>query len=341
MRRLVFAAFAVLHLAVACFVPTFDVDSTMGGKGGTGALSGNGGANALGGDNGPGATGGSKTAGGTNSIVPNGGGGKGGSAGEGALGGAGGGQGGEGTAGPMRVGFSVFHDSAFGNDNASSKLADATFSKPPGTATGDLMLVFFGCDHQLMNLDGNHLDPSGWKLEELQEGYGEDGQGIYLLYKFVDENEPDQIVFADINPVGSGNGVQGLLSVYRGVNATAPINAYEVARVDVGSKSAKRIVTATPAITTTVDDCLLIAGLSPDTAVDAPAIAFWPDGFVENQVSVNNPSHPYPYGWANIYSAERHLAHAGTVPASAFTWDMTYGGSEYYGSFSFVLALAP
>jgi hypothetical protein len=86
---------------------------------------------------------------------------------------------------------------------------------------------------------------------------------------------------------------------------------------------------------------LLIAGLSPDTAVDAPVVSNWPEGFDENQTSVNNPPHPYPNGWANIYTAERHLAQAGTVPASFFGWDITYDGMSYYGALSFVLALAP
>jgi len=50
---------------------------------------------------------------------------------------------------------------------------------------------------------------------------------------------------------------------------------------------------------------------------------------------------PYSIGWANIYSAERRLPLAGAIPASRFGWDMTYGGQEYYGALTFVLALAP
>jgi hypothetical protein len=177
-------------------------------------------------------------------------------------------------------------------------------------------------------------------VEAYQAGNYEDGQGTYLIYKTVGATEPASIVFAGINPPGSGNGVQGLLSVYRGVNAVAPVNAYKTFVLPTGSGTTSRIETATPAITTTVDNCLLVAGLSPDTAVDAPTIASWPAGFDQNHVSVVNPVNPYPYGWANIYSAERRLAKAAAVPASAFTWDMTYG-MEYYGTLSFVIALAP
>jgi len=56
-------------------------------------------------------------------------------------------------------------------------------------------------------------------------------------------------------------------------------------------------------------------------------------------MSVNNPAHPYPFGWANIYSAERHLLAAGTVSPSAFAWTFA-NATEYYGSLAFVLALA-
>lgn len=244
-------------------------------------------------------------------------------------------------AGPQRVGFSEFHDSSSASDMGSSHLADATFDKPAGTAPGDLMLVFFGSDHFLKNLGRDELQPRGWTLIDQHGEQGDDGQGTYLLYRLVDGTEPDSIVFADINDLPNGNGVQGLLSVYRGVNQDEPVNAYEVALVDHGTDDMTHVETPTPAITTTSNDCLLIAGLSPDTAVDAPVVSSWPDGFDENQTSVSNPPHPYPNGWANIYSAERHLAQAGTVPASSFGWDMTYGGMSYYGALSFVLALAP
>jgi hypothetical protein len=334
--RFVLPVFVALHVAVACVVPTFDVDAP-GASGATGGSSTSGGKDQIGKAGTNAATAGVSASGGKSSVSTGG-------AGEGAesaLGGASTGAGGASAAGPVRVGFSVFHDSAAGADEASSNLADATFSKPEGTAPGDLMLVFIGCDHQLTNLDASTLAPSGWKVQDQHEGYGTDGQGTYLLYKFAGAAEPDSIVFAEINPAGGGNGVQGLLSVYRGVNQSAPFNAHQPLLVKAGTDNTTHIVTATPAITTTVDDCLLIAGLSPDTAVDAPVVTSWPAGFDENQVSVINPPTPYPNGWANIYSAERHLAKASTVPASAFEWELTYGGSEYYGSLAFVLALAP
>jgi len=242
--------------------------------------------------------------------------------------------------GPTRVGYSEFHDSASGNDDASSQLADATFAVPDGTAAGDLLLVFFGSDHSLANLGGTDLRNRGWTLIDQKADYGYDGQATYLLYRFASAGETAPIVFPDINPTPSGNGVQGLLSVYRGVNPASPINAYEVYLDLEGGQDLTTAVTPTPAITTTVANCLLIAGLSPDSAIDAPVIAFWPDGFGDNQVSVVNPESPYPYGWANIYSAERHLPSAGTVPASRFTWTFV-NTTAYYGSLSFVLALAP
>ena len=242
--------------------------------------------------------------------------------------------------GPVPIGYSQFHDSAAGPDNASSHLAHATFAKPPGTAKGDFMLVFFGADHQLNNLTGATLSPRGWTLLDQHTAVGTDGQGTYLIYKFASATEPDTIVFSDINDVPSGDGVQGLLSVYRGVNATAPVNAYEVSLVVTAQRGITQGSTPTPAITTTAANCLLIAGLSPDSAIDAPVITSWPVGFAENQVSVINPKNPYPNGWANIYSAERHLAAAGVVASSAFAWKLS-NSTEWYGSLAFVLALAP
>jgi len=305
----------------------------LGGDAGAGGDAGSGGAGA-GGDAGAreNAGGGAGTAGSTGGTSGTSG--TAGSGGKGSAGSAGGG-----SVGPTRVGFSEFHDSASGNDNASSHLANATFSKPPDTRAGDLILVFFGSDHGLSHLSGGELSSAGWTLLDQHADYGTDGQGTYLIYKFAGNSEPDPIVFADINPAGSGNGVQGLLSVYRGVSTSNPVNAYEPFLVPSGAVGTQ-VMTATPAITTTTANCLLIAGLSPDTTVDRPVISSWPQGFDENQVSVVNPGNPYPLGWANIFSAERHLQTAGTVPASSFNWTVTDGG-QYYGALSFVLALSP
>ena len=241
--------------------------------------------------------------------------------------------------GPMRIGFSMFHDSAGGNDGASGDSTDATFTKPVATKAGDFMLVFLGVDHNLSHLSKAELAPGGWTLLDEHGGYGGDGQGTYLLYKFATESEPGSIVFTNVNP--ERYGLQGLLSVYRGVNPNAPINDYAASVLSTGYKASTHVDTPTPPITTKVDHCLLIAGLSPDTAIDAPTISTWPEGFDENHVSVTNPTLPRLNGWANIYSAERHLAKAGAVPMSKFGWELTYGGEEYYGSLTFVLALAP
>lgn len=251
-----------------------------------------------------------------------------------------GGTAGNGVKGPVRVGYSEFHDSAFGNDNASSHLADASFALPADTRAGDLLLVFFGADHSLRNLSGTDLDAVGWKLIDQKSDYGTDGQATYLMYKFAGDAEPDPIVFPGINETPSGNGVQGLLSVYRGVNRTNPINAFEHNEISEGEAGVAMATTPTPSVTTTVDGCLLIAGLSPDSRIDAPVVSSWPDGFVEDQVSVVNPRYPYPLGWANIYSAERHLARAGKVPESQFVWS-TGEMQEWFGALTFVLALAP
>jgi len=244
--------------------------------------------------------------------------------------------------GPTRIGISQFHDSAFGNDNASSHLTNATFTKPANTIAGDLMLVFFGADHSLANLDGNTLSGLGWELLDQHSDYGTDGQGSYLLYKFATGNEPNQIVFNGINSPNSGNGVQGLLSVYRGVNTMQPFNAYEYIVVKTGMDGL-HFVNATPAITTTEPNCLLIAGFSPDTTIDRPIIDSWPASFTENQTSVLNAPNPYPLGWANIFTAERSQPSPGNVAASSFNWTVTNDteGGRYFGFFTFVAALAP
>jgi hypothetical protein len=241
--------------------------------------------------------------------------------------------------GPVRVGVSVFQDSASGTDQASSHLTDASFPRPAGLKAGDFMLVFFGADHSLQQMTAGELMPNGWTLIDQRTDYGGDGQAFYLVYKFAGASEPNQIVFAGINPPSSGNGVQGLLSVYRGVNSAQPINAYDKALDKTGNLSAPQGSIPTPAITTSVPGCLALAGLSPDSRIDAPVVSTWPDGFVQNQMSVKNPPTPYPLGWANIYMAERPLPSAGLVPASAFVWQNEQVG--YYGALSFVLALAP
>jgi len=245
------------------------------------------------------------------------------------------GQGGSFT-GPVRIGYSEFHDSDSGSDDASAHLVDATFEMPAGTREGDFILVFFGVDHQL-NITNSDSMMQGWTLVDAEEAKGDDGQGTYLLYRFAGANEPASIVFEGVNE--NLYGVQGLLTVYRGVNRMQPVNDYNVVVVDHGTDGPTHIDTPTPAITTTSPNCLLLAGLSPDSAVDAPVVTSWPEGF-GNELSVNNLKFPRPYGWANIYLAERPWNAAATFPASSFGWDFATG-TVYYGAVSFVLALAP
>ncbi len=311
--------------------------AAAGGKGGKGGASGaeagatGGEAGASGGEAGAGAGSGGSS------------GGTGGSSGGTAAGAAGMSMAGAGgvVLGPSHVGAAQFHDSASGDQNASSHLTDATFAKPAGTMPGDFMLVFFGCDHELKNMSGTHLALTGWTLIDQQEGYGGDGQGTYLMYKFAGTAEPESIVFQGINdPLPGGNGVQGLLTVYRGVNTAMPINDYQALVFGAGSEGPMQITTNTPDATTTVANSLVIAGLSPDSDIDAPVITAWPDGYTENQVSVNNPAHPYPYGWANIYAAERHVSAIGKVTGSPFHWNIV-NSTKYFGAMTFVLSLAP
>jgi hypothetical protein len=241
--------------------------------------------------------------------------------------------------GPVFIGSAQFHDSASGEDNANGHLSDATFDKPSGTAEGDFMLAFFGVDHQLTNVSTEELAAQGWTLLDQHADFGTDGQGAYLMYRFASASEPAKIVLTAINT--NHYGLQGLLSVYRGVNTADPVNAYQPLLVKTGAEVA-HVDTPTPAVTTTVAHCLVIAGLAPDTMVDSPVITAWPVGFDENQVSVTNPPFPFPYGWTSIYAAERHVAVAGKVAAASFGWDIGVSdGKKYFGSLAFTLALAP
>lgn len=242
---------------------------------------------------------------------------------------------------PYLVGYSIFSDSAGGGDDAGASLADATLDVPAGTQSGDFILVQFGADHSLGSFTGSDLKNLGWKLIDQHTNFGAEGQADYLMYRFAGSSLPANYVFPEINSPNNGNGVQALLTVYRGVDPTNPVNAYEV-HIDMeGSEGSVDVTTATPAVTTTVPNCLAIAGLAPDSVADAPLITSWPDGFTKNRFSVNNPPHPFPFGWANIYSAERELPQAGALPASEFAWRITYGESTYCGALSFVLAIAP
>jgi hypothetical protein len=237
---------------------------------------------------------------------------------------------------PVRVGYSEFHDSDSGSDGASAYYMNVTFDKPTGTQEGDYMLVFIGVDHQL-SVTKSELMMQGWKLLVAEEARGMDGQGTYLIAKFAGANEPDTIEFDGVNQ--GLYGLQGLLSVYRGVSPLAPVNDYAVAGVDdMGESGVTHVETPTPALTTTVSNCLLLAGLSPDSAIDAPVITTWPEGFAD-ALSVTNPPLPSPYGWSNIYLAERNWAPA-TFPASSIGWDIV-NGYQYNGAVSFLLALAP
>jgi hypothetical protein len=313
--------------------------SDAGGTGGSNAGAGGhptGAGGSNGGKGGTAGTGGhSAGAGGNSGGKPNA---AGGSAGNGNSAGTSGSAGAGGSSlGPVRIGYSEFHDSASGSDDASGHLVDITFEKPAGTQEGDFMLAFFGVDHQL-HVIGNDFMLQGWTVIDIEENKGDDGQGTYLLYKFAGADEPASIVFPGVNPYFVG--VQGLLSVYRGVNRTAPVNAYDLALVPLGSDGIQRIDTPTPELRTTASNCLLLAGLSPDSAVDAPVVAAWPEGFA-NEVSVNNPPLPRPYGWANIYLAERTWESPATFPASSIGWDIQESYYKYYGALSFMLALAP
>jgi hypothetical protein len=334
-QALLAAAFAGGLSVASCVIPSFEVEpapTSRAGNGNSGTTGGGKSGNATGGKSTGATSNGGTDTGATDSV--------GGTDNPPSGSGAGAGGAGSGVAGPVHVGSSIFSDSASGDNHASAALTDATFAKPTGTAVGDFMLVFFGSDHTLRNLDTGEL-PTGWKLLDQHGEQGEDGQGTYLVYRTVDGTEPDPIVFPGINDAVYSNGVQGLLTVYRGVDTQNPINAYETVLVETGSEASKDVITPTPAITTDVDGCLLLAGLSPDSQIDAPIVTTWPEGFDEHQVSVKNPKAPYPLGWANIYAAERHSPQAGTLPASSFEWSMTYGGTTYYGALTFIVALAP
>lgn len=333
MRQSTLAAAFAGGLAVAsCVIPSFDVEPAPNGRAGnanSGVAGGGKAATPTGGTSTSGTSTGASSSQGGSDSTPN----EGGGAGVGAAGSSS-------VSGPIHVGYSTFSDSASGDNHASASLTDASFAKPAGTRVGDFMLVFFGSDHVLQHLDTGEL-PQGWTLLDQHGEQGVDGQGTYLVYRTVDGTEPDPIVFPGINGTEYANGVQGLLTVYRGVDTESPINAYETVLIETGSDDTKDVVTPTPAITTDVDGCLLIAGLSPDSDIDAPIVTMWPDGFDEHQVSVKNPKAPYPFGWANIYAAERHLPRAGTVPASTFSWSMTYEGTTYFGALTFIVALTP
>jgi hypothetical protein len=118
-----------------------------------------------------------------------------------------------------------------------------------------------------------------------------------------------------------------------------PVNALELNVIDKGTEGPTHVETPTPALTTTVPDCLLLAGLSPDTMVDAPVVSSWPPGF-GNEVSVKNPPFPLPNAWTNLFLAERPWPTPATLPASSIGWNIV-AGNAYYGALSFVLALAP
>ena len=239
--------------------------------------------------------------------------------------------------GPVRVGYSKFSDSSTDPDHANGSVPDVTFEKPPETREGDLMLAFFGVDHELY-IDSAALEANHWTILVAEGGVGTDGQGTYLMSKFAEADEPDMIVFNGVNPALYG--LQALLTVYRGVNHDRPVDIYDIAgTADEGADGVTRVSTPTPALTTTVPNCLLLAGLSPDSLVDSPVIVTWPDGFA-NALEVKNKNLPWPNGWANIYLAERPWEEPSTFPASSIVWDIK-AGERYYGAVSFMLALAP
>ncbi len=222
--------------------------------------------------------------------------------------------------------------------NGSSSNPNATFAAPAGISAGDFILVEFASDDALDNLDISTLAMNNWTLLDAHIDYGGDRQSSYLIYRFAGASEPASYSFNDLT---SGDDFQGLLRVYRGVNQSAPINAFEVFvdNVGDGGNPSANASTPTPAITTTVDNCLAIAGLAPDMVQDAPNVSVWPAGFDADQLSLVAPTIP---AWSNacLYSADQVLPTAGTLPASAFDWHLN-NGVLYSGSLTFVLALAP
>jgi hypothetical protein len=238
---------------------------------------------------------------------------------------------------PIQIAHSEVQDSASGPDNTGASTPNVVLTKPAETQAGDLLLLLLASDHPFKDMGSERLRDLGWTLID-QENFGDDDQQMYLMYRVADALEPASYTFEGVNPGLSG--MQGLLLVYRGVDPQMPVNAYETTVVDQGEDKVETIVTPTPAIRTTKPNCLAIAGLVPDIPIDAPMITGWPDGFTENQLTVLNPRHPYPFGWAAIYTAERPLPEAGAVPTSTFTWQQQ-NALYYFGATAFVLAIAP
>lgn len=120
-----------------------------------------------------------------------------------------------------------------------------TVALPPSSATGDLLLMAVETANQPV------ATPSGWNVAHAAQGTGtaaaDAATSIQLFWKFQGAGEGSAAV-AD-----GGNHQIAIISAWRGVDTTTPINA---SNGDVLATANNDVII--PGVTTTVDDCMIV-----------------------------------------------------------------------------------
>lgn len=139
---------------------------------------------------------------------------------------------------------------AYRSGNASSFYygnATVTLAKPSGTVEGDVMLAVF------VNDDGTRVlsTYTGWTLAETQTETGATGGGMWCLWKKAGASEPASYDFTfNYSFNGAAN-----IAVFQDGNTVNVIDSGAWSTVD----SASPYAPTSPTVTSTEDDCLLVA----------------------------------------------------------------------------------
>lgn len=120
--------------------------------------------------------------------------------------------------------------------------------KPSGTVTGDVMVAAIGFRPETATI----TPPSGWTLARRINNSGATANGLAIYYKVATASEPSSYTWT----FSSSTGTAGGISAFSGVDTANPLDAEN------GQATASSLSHATPSITTTVANTMLVASFA-------------------------------------------------------------------------------
>ena len=203
------------------------------------------------------------------------------------------------------------------NDNSGTS---STVNFPTHLA-GDLLIAIINASNSATNPAATHTVPEGWtELFDLSTNTGT-ANGLFVAYKFAESD--DEVSSVDFT-ASESTGYVSIGLVYRGVDSSDPIDDSAS-----GSAQGNASSNATPAVSTTVENALVLRIISKDDNVGTPATPS-PGGYtLRSELSAAGPGNG-----TETFIYEMIEPSTGDTGAETISWT---GDSEQSISASFAL----